>query len=211
MYRRHKAGCENKKDKIAILQDLHQERGERRFRKGDIKGSVDDFEHVVKSQPSRKAHHWQLGISYYYSEQFKEGKALFELHKTVNPHDVENAVWHFICNVKINGFEKAQKELIPIKGDDRIPMMDIYELFAGRMKLKRFLENLPEYTKSDSPQTTSLMYAHQYLGLYYEAIGQKEKAKEHMQLSIKAYKSYKIDHYMGDVSISHAIVRKWNN
>ncbi len=192
-----------------ILIKLHQTRGEQRFKKADIQGSVDDFEFVVKKNPGQKAFHWQLGISYYYNKQYQEGKGLFQLHKTVNPNDVENAVWHFICNTQIVGFEKAQAALIPIKHDSRVPMMDIYELFAGRLSLDKFFEKIPNYKKVDSPRTTSLMYTHQYLGLYFEALNKLEKAKEHTLLAAEHYHSYQRSHYMGDTVVTHLIVNKW--
>ena len=77
---------------------------------------------------------WQRGISDYYAGQFKKGREQFESHKRVNPDDVENAAWHFLCVARTNGIEAARKSLIPIDvtRDSRVPMTEIYELYAGR-------------------------------------------------------------------------------
>jgi hypothetical protein len=74
--------------------------------------------------PEQDPHHWQRGLCYYYAEEYEKGKAQFERHQTVNSQDVENAVWHFLCAVRAPGgnLAAAQKELIPIEGDGRIPI-----------------------------------------------------------------------------------------
>ena len=45
-----------------------------------------------------------------------------------------------------------------------------------------------------------LFYAHLYLGLYYDATGDRRKALEHMEL---AEDKYRVPHYMGDVAHVH--------
>ena len=51
-----------------------------------------------------------------------------------------------------------------------------------------------------------LCYAHLYLGLYHEALGHADKAKEHM---LKAANDYKMDHYMGKTAQVHVKLRGW--
>ncbi|MEM6916625.1 MAG: hypothetical protein AAF491_08685, partial [Verrucomicrobiota bacterium] len=46
-----------------------------------------------------------------------------------------------------------------------------------------------------------LCYAHLYLGLYFEAVGEEEKMKEHIRL---AAFSYAMEHYMGKTAQVHA-------
>jgi lipoprotein NlpI len=51
-----------------------------------------------------------------------------------------------------------------------------------------------------------MFYAHLYLGLYFEAIGENEQAREHI---LKAAERSKENGYMGDVARLHAgILRK---
>ncbi|MFN9943400.1 MAG: hypothetical protein ACK56I_28400, partial [bacterium] len=49
-------------------------------------------------------------------------------------------------------------------------------------------------------------YSHLYLGLYYEAEGNEELAKEYI---VKAADKYKIDDYMWYLSQVHKNMRKW--
>ena len=53
-------------------------------------------------------------------------------------------------------------------------------------------------------QSHQLFYAHQYLGLYYEALGAHEKSMTHIKKSIE----HPISHYMYDVSLVHHKLRQ---
>jgi lipoprotein NlpI len=168
------------------------------------KESVAAFDQLIKLQPDAKPQLWQRGLSLYYTGQFKEGREQFEVHQTVNPNDVENAAWHFICVAKAAGIEEARKHLIPIKGDSRVPMAEVHDLFAGTGSVEAVMKAAES---GDEPEKTNqLCYAHLYLGLYFEALGETEKAKTHM---LKSAIDYKMDHYMGKTSQVHLKVRGW--
>jgi lipoprotein NlpI len=177
---------------------VFQNRGVEHFRAGNFDKSVADFDKFIELVPSQAAQHWQRGISLYYAGKFEEGAKQFELHKTVNPNDVENAVWHFLCVTRASGLEKAKASLMPIEGDTRVPMKEIHALFAGKAKADDVLAAAKE-----SKGEEGMFYAHLYLGLYYEAIGDKGKTREHI---FKAARDFKAPHYMGDVARVHARV-----
>jgi lipoprotein NlpI len=185
--------------------DAWQQRGESHFKAGKIAESVSDFDEYLRLVPDQRPHHWQRGISLYYVGRFAEGKAQFELHQTVNTQDVENAVWHFLCTTRAEGLEAAKKKLIPITGDARIPMAQVQQLFAGKATPDDVLaaaKAAPARTRAGEP----MFYAHLYLGIYFEAIGEDKKAREHI---LEAAKRSKENGYMGDVARVHAdILRK---
>ena len=118
----------------AKLGGAFQQRGTEYFRFGKISEAIADFDRYLALNPKQEPQHWQRGIAYYYAGRFAEGRRQFELHQTVNPNDVENAVWHFLCVARLDGVEKARKALIPIRGDARVPMMQVHALFAGKLK-----------------------------------------------------------------------------
>lgn len=176
-----------------------QRRGEAHFRAGEIEESITDFDRYLALVPDQKPHHWQRGISLYYAGRFREGKAQFEIHQTVNSNDVENAVWHFLCAARADGLESARRGLIPIEGDPRIPMAEVHRLFAGKGTVDDVLaaaERAPAVTRAGEPR----FYADLYLGLYYEATGNREKAREHI---LKAAERSARNGYMGDVARVH--------
>ena len=179
-------------------------RGVDTFYAAKPKESVAAFDALIKLQPEAKPQLWQRGLSLYYTGQFKEGREQFEVHQTVNPNDVENAAWHFICVAKAEGLEEAKKNLIPIRGDSRVPMDEVHNLFAGKGSVEDIMKAAQAGAESD--RTNQLCYAHLYLGLYFEALGELEKAKEHM---LKSAIDYKMDHYMGKTAQVHLLVRGW--
>jgi lipoprotein NlpI len=182
---------------------VFQRRGEAHFRLGHFKESIADFDRVIELRPAQAPQHWQRGIALYYAGRYEDGRKQFELHQTVNSHDVENAVWHFLCVAQASGLKKARAGLIPIEGDTRVPMAQVHALFAGKSKPEEVLAA----AKAGGPPTdqldTQLFYAHLYLGLYYEAMGDARLAREHI---FKAATGFKTDHYMGDVARVHAQV-----
>jgi lipoprotein NlpI len=185
---------------------IHQARGAEHFRAGHIAESIADFDKFIAAHPDQDPHHWQRGISYYYAGRFADGRKQFERHQTVNPNDVENAVWHFLCHAREAGLEKARAALIPIEGDTRVPMSQIHSLFAGKLKPDDVMRAA---TAGDIPaerKARQVFYAHLYLGLYFEAIGDAKLAREHIEKSAADYRNHD---YMGDVAHVHAeILRK---
>src|SRR5579885_1436778 len=89
-------------------------RGMRKFRNNDVAGSLADFDRAARLDPQFAPQLWQRGIADYYVGKFREGRRQFELHQTVNPHDVENAAWHFLCVARLEGVAEARTALLKI-------------------------------------------------------------------------------------------------
>lgn len=168
------------------------------------KESVAAFDKLIALEPAAKPQLWQRGLSLYLAGDFKGGREQFEVHQTVNSNDVENAAWHFICVARAENLEAARKALIPIEGDSRVPMKEVHDLFAGKGSVEAVLK------AAESGEGEALKnhrcYAHLYLGLYFEALGDEAKAKEHM---LKAANDFRMDHYMGKSAQVHVKVRGW--
>jgi len=179
----------------------YQNRGAVYFRLGRFAESVADFDKLIEIAPAEAPQLWQRGISLYYAGRYEEGRKQFELHQTVNPHDVENAVWHFLCVTRASGLEKARTTLIPIERDTRVPMREVHALFAGRAKPEDVLTAARAGQPSAAELEQRLFYAYLYLGLYYDAVSDTQAAREHIY---KAATDFKADHYMGDVARVHA-------
>jgi lipoprotein NlpI len=179
-------------------------RGVEMFFDAKPKESVAAFDALLKLEPKAKPELWQRGLSLYYTGDFKAGREQFETHQTYNTNDVENAAWHFLCVAKAESVEAARKVLIPIEGDTRVPMKQVHELFAGKAKPEDVLK-AAESGEGDALRNHRC-FAHLYLGLYFESIGDNAKAKEHM---VKAATDFKMDHYMGKVAQVHCKLRGW--
>lgn len=198
-------------DQVLKLQpkatSIWQHRAEELFRLGRFREAVADFDQVIKLAPEQEPQHWQRGIAHYYAGQFEKGRKQFELHQTVNPQDVENAVWHFLCVTRLEGVDKARAVLIPIEKDPRVPMKEVHALFAGKAKAEDVMAAAQKSEPGSRPQESQLFFAHLYLGLYYEATGETARAREHI---FKAAGDFKAEHYMGDVARVHAAALRRN-
>ncbi len=168
------------------------------------KESVAAFDKLIALEPRVKPQLWQRGLSLYLAGDYKGGREQFEVHQTVNSNDVENAAWHFICVARAENLEAAKKALIPISGDARVPMKEVHDLFAGQGTVEDVLKAAE--TGEGEALRNHRCYAHLYLGLYFEALGDEPKAREHM---LKAAKDYSMDHYMGKSAQVHVKVRGW--
>ena len=181
-------------DKLA---EAYDHRGSERFKLGQVKESLADFDRYLELRPEAKNGHWKRGISLYYVGKFEEGRKQFEGYEKVDTNDVENAVWHYLCNARAVGVEKARAAMLKIGKDRRVPMMEVYALYAGKAKPDDVLAAARAGEPSKDDLNRRLFYAHLYLGLYYEAEGDKKKAREHIT---RAADDYPIGHYMGDVA-----------
>ena len=149
---------------------LYLLRGSARFKAGRIEASIDDFDQVAALEPSQDPYLWQRGISYYYAGRFADCRAQFERHRLVNPNDVENAVWHLLCAAAEDGPEAARKAMLPVGPDSRRPMKEIDALFRGEGSVEEV------EAAANAEGRGARFYADLYLGLYYELVGETEKA-----------------------------------
>lgn len=144
------------------------------FEGGRIAQSVAGFDRLATVQPQAAPQLWQRGIALYYVGRYRDCRAQFESHRTVNPADVENAAWHFACAAKAESPEIARSALLPVGPDPRKPMREIYEMFRGSLSPEAVLT-------AAGRQPEAQFYAHLYLGLYFDVIGNTSRALEHIR------------------------------
>ena len=178
----------------------YDHRGSEQFILGHIKESLDDFDKFLELQPKAAPGHWKRGISLYYAGRYEDGRKQFKDGDKIFADDVENAVWHFLCNAKLQGIDKARADMLKIGKDNREPMMEVYDLFLGKCKPADVMAAAEAGDVPADLRKQQLFYAHLYLGLYYDALGDKRKALEHMAPAAGKYRLG----YMGDVANVHA-------
>ena len=146
------------------------------FIAGRINESVAGFDEVVKLAPGAAPELWQRGIALYYAGRYRDCRAQFESHRTVNPNDVENPAWNFMCVARAESHEKARAALLPVGPDQRSPMREIYQMFKGTMTPDAVL-------KAAGSGLSSQFFAELYVGLYYDAIGDDARARQHLTVA----------------------------
>jgi lipoprotein NlpI len=91
----------------------------------------------------------------------------------VNPNDVENAVWHFLCVARAESPAAARAALLPVGPDSRAPMRQIYQMFRGELEPAAVLAAAPGDAAAE-------FFAQLYVGLFYEAMGRAAPSLEHI-------------------------------
>ncbi|MYD71385.1 MAG: hypothetical protein F4W89_11695 [Acidobacteria bacterium] len=156
---------------------LNQAMGD--FAAGRLEAAAEGFDRVAALVPDAAPRLWQRGIALYYVGRYQDCREMFESHRLVNPNDVENAAWHFLCVARGESPETARAALLPVGPDGRAPMREIYEMFRG--------ERTPEQVMADGERLaarrgpSARFYAHLYVGLYQEALGNDRAAREHLE------------------------------
>jgi lipoprotein NlpI len=143
------------------------------FEAGRVVESAAGFDTLAKLAPSLAPELWQRGIALYYAGRYQDCRAQFESHRKVNPNDVENAAWHFLCVARAESAEKAKAAILPVGPDARVPMRQVYEMFRGAMTPEMVLQ-------AAGTRESARFYAHLYVGLYFEALRDSRRALEHI-------------------------------
>ena len=146
------------------------------FGAGRVEAAAVGFDQVARAQPDFAPQLWQRGIALYYTGRYGDCRRQFESHLTVNPSDVENSAWHFLCVARAESPAAALEAILPVGPDRRRPMREIYEMFSGRMTPQDVLS-------AAGGQPLARFYAHLYRGLYHEAFGRTEVAREEIFLA----------------------------
>lgn len=178
----------------------YDRRGDAYLKLGRWKEAIADFDKYLEANPDAAPDHWRRGIALYYAGRFKDGTDQFELHRKVNPEDVENSAWHYLCNARATSPKKAREDLIPVTKDARVPMKEVLELYAGKIKPEDVINAAEKSKLTGERLKEARFYAHLYVALYYESEKEEKKALEHLTTAVE---KYKIGHYMWDVGSAH--------
>lgn len=174
------------------------------FKAARIAESVAGFDRLATLQPNSAPYLWQRGIALYYVGRYQDCRMQFESHRTVNPNDVENAAWHFLCVARAESPEAAVAKILPVGPDQRAPMREIYQMFLGRATEAQVLA-------AAGRDPAAQFYAQLYAGLYLEATGDRAGARTRIATAA-ADRYADVGGYMHDVARVHlsAAIQKQN-
>lgn len=175
------------------------------FAAGEMKESSSVYDEVVEAIPQAKPQLWQRGLALYYADEFEKGVDQFESHQTYNSQDVENSVWHLLCQSNVTSVEEARKKMIKIERDSRIPMKQVFDMFAGTGSPEEVLKAC-EYDPENVKPNSEIYHGLLYVGLFHEMMGDQKASNESMTEALK-FKPW-IRGLMGHVAEGHLRVRK---
>ena len=174
------------------------------FGAGKMKGSAQVYDEVLKMRPDLKEQLWQRGLALYYAEEFEKGVDQFDTHQTYNSQDVENSVWQLLCQSRLTSVEEARKSMIPIDSDPRIPMKQVFDMFAGSGSPKEVIA-ASGYDKDNIVRNFSTYHGWLYVGLFHEMMGDQAASIEAMKTALKCQPV--IAGLMGNVAEGHLRAR----
>jgi lipoprotein NlpI len=143
------------------------------FAAGRLEESAAGFDRLAELYPNDAPQLWQRGIVLYYVGRYEDCRDQFVSHRTVNPNDVENAAWHFLCVARAESAADAREKLLPVGPDGRSPMAEIYAMFRGDLAPDQVL-------LAAGDRISAQFYARLYIGLYQEASGREDLARENI-------------------------------
>ena len=170
------------------------------FLSGRVKESVVGCDRVAALVPDVAPQLWQRGIALYYVGRYDDCRKQFESHRTVNPNDVENPAWHFLCVAHAESPQRARAVLLPVGPDQRSPMREIYEMFKGTLSPDAVL-------KAGGQSLSARFFAELYVGLYYEATGNTSAGVAHLKAAA-ADEYARAGGYMHRVATLHPLLTK---
>lgn len=165
------------------------------LRCGKPEVSLEYFDRYLKDEPDALPYLWQRGIAQYFSGKYEAGVKQFEVHRSVNPNDVENAAWHFLCLARADSFAKATQLVLPAPNDPRIPMEEVL-LMLKDGDVERVKQRVQSVPATSSEKSRAEFYGYFYLGLYADAQGETKEALDWLKKSAADAPH----HYMGDVA-----------
>lgn len=171
-------------------------RGMTHFKLAQIQESLSDFNKVEELNPQIVPYLWQRGLAYYYAEKYAEGIRQFELDLSVNSADTEETIWRYLCIAKLENITEAKNSILPVKHDPRMIMSYIYKLYAGDCTPDLLL-------KKGEQDLQSTFYSNLYVGLYYEAAGEKQRSIYYINQAI----NHRLNDYMWYLACVHQYLR----
>jgi lipoprotein NlpI len=163
--------------------DTLTRRGDVRLFLGDAKGAVADFEKEIALDPTHDAPHWRLGIAYYFAGDYAKSAKQFEKYHAYDNRDRENGVWKFFAQARVDGIEKARREMLEYTKFDREPFPAVYDMLAGKKTGEEVL--LEMETKKLNDNALVMFFAHYYVGWNEDLLGRRESAREHLAKAVK--------------------------
>ncbi|KMT14260.1 hypothetical protein BVRB_4g076160 [Beta vulgaris subsp. vulgaris] len=179
-------------------------RGMLLFRQGDVMGSVAEFDKAIELDSRQKAYLWQRGLSLYYLDRFEEGAEQFRLDVAQNPNDTEESIWCFLCEARLYGVDKARDQFLEVGRDPRPVMRQVYEMFKDGGDPRKLVDTF------SSSRDGEYFYAYLYAGLYHEALGEEEAAKNYLVAACQSPYAERSDDYMASLAKVHCKCRNWS-
>jgi tetratricopeptide (TPR) repeat protein len=162
------------------------------FLHGDVHRSLLEFDQALESDPNIGPYLWQRGLSLWLVGKYEDASIQFERDVKVNPNDVEEALWKFLSDAKLQGVGQARKNFLKVGGDARPIMKLCLKLYQDESETPQTIFSTRDLAGDDA----NSFYASLYTGLWYDAFGHHDKALEFLAQSLKTRYAAESGDYM---------------
>lgn len=159
---------------------LHSQRGDVRLFLGKFQEAAEDYDRMVQIDPATERSHWRRGIALYYSGDFERSAKQFEIYHSYDDVDRENGLWRYLAQSRAYGIDKARDGLLEYTKDDRPPLPDLYQMFAGQLTAEEIFRRIASAKVSEDERNKRLFYAHLYIGLDAANREEGRRAEHHL-------------------------------
>lgn len=165
--------------------EAHSRRGDLHLFLNRPHEAVAAFEKMIALDPTQDVPHWRLGIAYYFAGEFAKSARQFEKYHTYDGRDRENGIWKFLAQARVDGIEKARREMLVYTEFDREPFPSLYEMFAGKRSGADILAEVER--KQLTGDSRVMFFAHYYAGLNEELQENRSRALEHLRKAVALF------------------------
>ena len=117
-----------------------------------------------------------------------------------------------LCHARAKSVDEARSAIIPVRFDRRVPMKEIYEMFADELEPEDVLQagRSTRQTRAATPRhDLQRYYANLYVGLYHEMLGDFDEARKCLTFAARNC-PLPSDTVMGQVARVHVEARGWD-
>ncbi len=164
------------------------------LRLGYLRKSLADLDTIAEMNPGAAFDLWQRGLLLYEFGDFEGAAKQFVANRKAHAYDVEDSVWIVLCQARVEDLKRAREAMLPVKGDTRVPMEQIFALFQGTGSEQQVLDAAaaapPSVLRDQIP--TPAFYAQYYLGLYADLMGDRSNALSRVQAALDTPMRYNV-------------------
>ena len=165
--------------------EAHSRRGDLHLFLNQPREAVAEFEKMIALDPTQDAPHWRLGIAYYFAGDFAKSARQFEKYHSYDGRDRENGIWKFLAQARVDGVEKARREMLVYTQFDREPFPSLYEMFVGKRSGADVLAEVERKQLTDDSRV--MFFAHYYAGLNEELLGNRDRGQVHVRKAVALF------------------------
>jgi len=162
------------------------------FHRKEFRASVEEFDRAIQAggQTHTSDACWERGLALYYAGDPTKAREQFDAYHRVDPLDIENGLWRYLCVAAGDGAEKAREALPAYERKTRPPFPALLDLYAGRGTIEAVLEQASAGA-TGTRRDENLFYAHFYVAKHLQA-KKDPAAREHIEKAL----AKPVDHFM---------------